>query len=278
MRYGGSWLLNDLLHERMSASKVSKFNDPFEANVKSIGSFSNAAKNRVSKKMEAELMRFYMSKKPHLKPKDAKKKARKQLQRKSHTFNYCNKGTEKIFNKEDSHKIIEKTSRIICFVDPNVTPIDDTRMWGYYSDNHTGSRVHLHTHFFKCAGLNIKKVDYLNSPPEVNFTLQYEPKYIDEYEKSLSKIIFTKSLAWQHENEIRVFCLLQLISIQKGEDGEDRDFIHLSPFAISRIDIGIKAGGDLEKAKQLQKINPTILIYRTVMPSGEYYPCYELVT
>jgi len=273
-RYGGSWLLSDLLLGRISVSRISEFNDPFECHARVVSPETPKERQELFKKASIGITQKLMHTE-NLSKYKAKIKAEK-ITRASHSrIESATKATELNMNNFFSHDAIDKSVRVSCFVTPSDNNPQETPMWAYYGESHQGVRIHIDPVAFSAPEFHLEPMNYVNTPPQTKLSSFY-----NKNESNFKKIISSKSNAWAHENEIRILCKLKVVSTKKDTTSAktERDYIQIDLKHIRRIDLGIKSKDDaLANARKLRGINPELTIYKAIKTSGEYYPTYELI-
>lgn len=275
--YGGGYILNDLLREKISVSKISAFNDPYEAEIKLHISTTAELDTETRKRKLSYLKNRIES--TGASPQEAIGLA-------NFITNHCPdleqkaiQYTQEEISRRIAHEVLDLTCRISCWVNPSrecdADYVHDVSMWGYYADNHHGVRVHVYTEYLKeISQTALYKVDYVPTPPKISL---YSIKNKDP--NDLLPLLKTKSEAWIHEQEIRMICGLQEVTTEPDSvDGTPRDFIALPLSKVARIDLGIRiteGSSEWYLAKKIARAAKHIEFYRTKKTAGSYSPTYE---
>ena len=276
-RYCGDYAIDDLEQMRLSVSKISSFNDPFELHLR----VSRRLTRSGAKKHLRERMRrrsFWARAAahfPYLTGKQLKRtiaSARGQM-----ISSHVNAQDSLVeFQRSRPWESMDRNVRLMCFTERKHEDGAEIPMWGYYAAKHQGVRIHVRRQFFEQAGFSLIRVDYQSEPPELDLSLDPEGK---EFYEFTGQIIRSKSCAWRHENEWRL--MIPASSCFNAADSNQiaRDFIRVKKEDISRIDLGIRFATSLvARAVGLRKIFPQIEIYTTAKDPRAYYPVYAKMT
>jgi hypothetical protein len=272
-RYCGDYVIHDLEQLRLSVSRISSFNDPFELHLKpgTRLTHSGAKKNLRSRMRRSNFRATAARRFPGL--------TRKQLRRTlanargpmiSSLIDAQDSLVE--FQRSNSWKRMDHNVRLMCFTEPKQEDPGEIPMWGYYAAKHQGVRVHVRRQFFEQAQFALFPVEYQPEPPELDLSLDPEGKEFNEF---AGQIIRSKSCAWRHENEWRLMIPAARCFNAPDSNEMGRDFIRVKPEDICRIDLGIRFDRNLfARADALRKIFPHIEIYTTGKDPQAYYPVY----
>ncbi|MDD5109555.1 MAG: DUF2971 domain-containing protein [Candidatus Omnitrophica bacterium] len=127
-----------------------------------------------------------------------------------------------------------KTTRVICFSDPNlVNEPDEILLWSHYADKHRGARVFFDTNDIKVKSTNLFVVEY--SVDRMKIDLTDLGMLVSQSEEAYKNTFKTKNISWKYEHEVR-WIINILECFQEGEDC----YIPLLPNAIRRIDFGCR--------------------------------------
>ncbi len=150
IRYGGAYLAEDLLLNRMGVSDARSFNDPFEFHFKPGKPLSTAqaklrirqASERPAAKLHYEMIAKEIGRKELKKNIRSNKKGLIEGMKTSDVIS-MNGFRDQIFTFTD------EISKIVCCTQPNVEDAAENAMWAYYAGNHMGVRLHLNHSFYK---------------------------------------------------------------------------------------------------------------------------------
>jgi len=150
--------------------------------------------------------------------------------------------------------------RVLCVT----THKDSERMWTEYAENHKGVSLRIQPNLAKASKFKLfRPVMYQEKrPPLYDDTLEFiaDGFWGDSEARSkeiVERIIYTKTLDWQHEGEYRL-----AIAIRKDEPPWNTDPYH--PEEITELYLGLEMErSDIEDiVGKARDVNPDIAIYR----------------
>jgi hypothetical protein len=275
-RYCGDYAIADLELMRLSVSKVTSFNDPFELHVKQGQPLTRkGAKAVLRERLRANSLTFQQLAQAKYKGIWGKK-LKKQIRQDRPQFvaNYLSSEASLM---ESVRRIptegMNRKMRLMCLTKPQENDSGELPMWAYYADSHKGIRIHLTEAFINRDKSSVLPILYSDNPPA--FDLAAGPSS-PEYLEFFSVVLRTKSTAWSHENEQRLLIRLNRCFNEKDSNGEERDFTRVEPIHISRIDVGIRFNPQLlERTLKLKEKFPQLTVFKATKHSAAYYPIYE---
>jgi hypothetical protein len=133
----------------------------------------------------------------------------------------------------------------------------DTVMWAHYAKRHKGIVIGIDFDIFfsKNHSLQMDAVNYSSKRPKINIleepTGRISPDAID-------RILMTKSLSWEYEQEFRTFICNKDLDILKNDDlacykdfkGKNTWFLRLNPSSIKEIVFGISTLDNIKSSVQ----------------------------
>ncbi len=164
--------------------------------------------------------------------------------------------------------------RITCFSSQDISNQEDILMWSHYANKHQGVRITFNLDIKETRRFSIQKVQYKDECPEIDLS---DIEVTESTKRSMINAISTKSPAWNHEKEYRLFVERSSCSTQKGNDGIIRSFIEINPKEIIGVDIGLRFPyeniGEIKKL--IQKQYPWIKLRQVNPGNGTYSIKYE---
>jgi hypothetical protein len=272
-RYCGDYVIHDLEQLRLSVSRISSFNDPFELHLKAGSRLTRSG----AKKYLRDRMRhpgFWATAAAHFPGLTHKQLKRTVANLRDRLISSHIDVQDSIveLHRSKPWESMERNVRLMCFTEPKHEDPAEIPMWGYYAAKHQGVRIHVRRQFFEQAPFSLIRVDYQREPPEIDLSLDPAGKHFYEF---TGQVIRSKSCAWRHENEWRL--MMPAGSCFEALDSNQmiRDFITVKPEHICRIDLGIRFDPNLfARTDALRKIFPHIEIYTTGKDPLAYYPVY----
>ncbi len=278
VRYAGHYLIADLEKTRLSVNTITKFNDPFELHLMQGDTLTPESARAMLERMIAGSATFrsgLVNNWPEIE--NLTYRGLPGHVREAVTKNAFD--TEKK-NLSDARKRVveayEKHSRVMCLCELKDNNASELLMWSYYSDGHQGVRLHLAHEFLFQKGHSVIKIKYEDTPPKVHSHLH---PLVDkaEYDPIMSDIFSTKSKVWAHENETRLLVHVRKCKIEDDVNGQSREFLHVNPSDVVRIDLGCKYEKSFVQVVQLKKTYPNLDIYKAHRREDSYALSYEQV-
>jgi hypothetical protein len=273
IRYGGSYLVDDLLLGRICLGDARGFNDPFEFHFRPGKPISNAlAKQRIADAMRSpDVQQFVAQAAITYGLNREKRKAILKEHRARIVEEF--KATDLISTEYFRDKIFSFTDevcKVLCCTRSDVDDYGENTMWSYYAANHAGVRIHLHPSFFS-QFVRTFNIDYHEHPPV------YESgplSNVPMIQKFVVKVLSTKSKAWKHEHEVRTLVPVhQTFQAQAG--GAKRFFTKLPPSDVTRVDLGIRFENPSKIDKTLREQFPTLRVFRAEKAPDSYRIVYR---
>ena len=276
VRYCGSYLIKDLEKLRLSVSKATDFNDPFELHLTPGPPLTrNQAKQSFETVKKRESFQRSIMRKKGL-------KTISQLKRhlRTHRQHYINtlivRQPELIqTNRDQIWEVMDDSARVMCFAKVKDKDPVEIPMWGYYGSGHTGIRLHVSENFFKRDGRSTFEMVYSANPPVLDLSLD---PLGEEYFEFSRKLLRYKSDAWKHEDETRLLIYPQKCVTEKDSNDHDREFVRISVSDITRIDLGVKFDAKrIDEALKLKNVYPDLEVYRATKSGSGYYIDYTKI-
>ncbi len=280
---GFEGLKKTLENRSFQLSKPSLFNDPFDTNIEEtlpkqtpefLKDFLPALYDFISTNQNVCTNRY-----PLLKIIGSHLKALSPEKRKLFREQFLNTPIQEIYNVESlensNRELIQnftdqfESDGVFC------TTIDKQNllMWAHYADHHKGAVIE----FTPCREsdsvlLASKKVSYSNCRPVlydsaeefVHHSFLMSPN--ESIEILLNRIVFTKSLEWQYEQEYRL-CVPYLI-----KKGEKYSYLEYKAHELTAVFLGCRMTDDncLQATTLARQINPHVNIYKGSTLSREF--------
>lgn len=272
-RYCGRYVVEDLLLGRMSVSNARDFNDPFELHFNANEPISHA---------EAKRRARFVAEQPGAKnfwnaiSKDLPRGQRRTLQKairpaQIEALRLADVlATQRL--REQVFEFFDHTGKLLCCTDPDVSHGAEAAMWSYYANDHQGVRVHLNSGFF--GPVAPKAVEYLPSPRAYD---SREAKTPDGLLDFIEKIIWTKSEAWKHEQEVRLLFPIDEVYQDKDLTGTVRWFRKVAPADLKRVDFGIRFNEAKGLGRRLLDRFPSVELYQATKPVNSYFCEYARI-
>lgn len=130
---------------------------------------------------------------------------------------------------------------VLCLSSEIHNPTEEILMWSHYTDGHKGAMLKIETDQIATPSYALKKIDYLKNRPSFHIAdlIQDPQKVKEETERSL----FVKNIAWQYENEYRVF-----FDKEQCIEGGGDHVIRINPEALHEVVIGCYAEQSFEES------------------------------
>jgi len=273
LRYSPDYAITHLEEERLSVSKVSTFNDPFELH---FSKGKTPSRNDIKRQLRspnyiAQVRRRY----PNLSDRQIKKLTK---ENRSEIVANLLAEQETIYEEQQKRlaEFMDTRGRVMCFVEPDVGSPFELPMWAYYSYKHTGMRIGLSDTFIQRKGFLLLKVSYSDTPPPYNFASHGNRPVV---KSELFNIISTKSTGWRHEQEHRLIIPATDCYDEPDSKGELRSYVRLKPSDLMRIDLGARF--DEKKVRQVLKLKskyPDLEIFKAIQEPNAYGLQYEQIT
>lgn len=273
-RYCGRYVVEDLLLGRMSVSNARGFNDPFELHFNAKESISHA---------EAKRRARFVADQPGAKnywnaiSKDLPRARRRKLQQAIRPAQIEALKVADVLAtarlREQVFEFFDHTGKLLCCTDPDVSHGAETAMWSYYANDHQGVRVHLNSGFF--GPVAPKAVEYLPSPRAYDSRETKTPHDLLDF---IEKIIWTKSEAWKHEQEVRLLFPVDEVYQDKDTTGTVRWFRKVAPADLKRVDFGIRFDKAEELGSCLLDHFPDVELFQAIKPAGSYFCEYVRIS
>lgn len=276
VRYGGDYLIRNILEGRMSVASVCDFNDPFELHHRPgrppTGEEKKQRAKEAAKRNRAEFEAKMMLEGKNLKR--AKRKVNKELGKKA--GNLFEPITPMLIesHRERATRIFDEATKVISCskaLDPHPGEIP---MWGYYAECHRGIRIHYTPDFYLRESILTKPMQYENEPVEFGF-----PELSEEGMSAyVDKVLVRKALSWGHEDEVRLF--VPIGKLTEAGDGTgtntNRWWIRTEPAHIARVDLGIKFENP-SLVERLKAEAPLVEIYQANKNPNAYLCQYDRI-
>ena len=274
IRYGGTYLINNLLEGRMSAASICKFNDPFELHHRP-GRFPTEEEENVRVKAVARRNKEIFEAKVLLSGGNlsrAKRKVNKAIKKK--TGNQFKGFTEEQIDsqRERSFRIFDEAAKVICCTLDQPPHPGEIPMWGYYAQDHNGIRIHYRPEFYQRPGILVIPMEYEVNPVEFGFP-ETTPKGMRGF---VDKIVKTKSTGWRHEAEIRLIVPVALLSQASDGIGIQRWWLPTEERHVARVDLGIKFDNS-DLLSELRSKLPSVEIFKTQKDPNAFLCQYERI-
>lgn len=155
--------------------------------------------------------------------------------------------------------------RVLCVSER----IDSDRMWASYADNHQGIALRILPNTDKDSKFSLfRKVEYSEKRPPLfdDASTYQENSLFGDHEQNnrryIERIIYTKTLKWQHEKEYRL-----CIPVMREKDW---DVLSFHPEEISELYLGATINDAIrtEIVHLTKSTNPEILILQSVRSTG----------
>lgn len=141
--------------------------------------------------------------------------------------------------------------RLTCFSSCN----NSLLMWGHYANSHHGICIEYQTK--DPIFLSVEKVRYINEIPKLQINTVTDLNH-ESLTQQFIKIISTKEIHWNYENEFRLF------------DITGTGFYRLMPKSISSIYMGLFCSREDEKKIREALLNENIRYYRAKLNTTKY--------
>jgi hypothetical protein len=272
-RYSGDYAIADLEQMRLSVSRITSFNDPFELHMSESDPLSRSGArhslrhSNKSARFRSQLAAAY----PGATSRQLKKIIHAQ---RGKLISKLVEGQDQLTKQHRSSPWagMEKLARLICFTERKQDAPEEIPMWGYYADSHCGVRIHVARDFFEDENFSLLRINYEEHPPKLDLRLDVEGRAFNEFVRT---VVGSKSYAWQHEKEWRLMVPAFRCFEALDSNGATRDFIKIKPEHLRRIDLGIRFNDQLvTRAIALKSLFPLLKIYRTTKHLNAYYPIY----
>lgn len=276
VRYGGTYLIQNYLEEKMSASSVLDFNDPFELHHRPgrlpTKEEEQARIRTVAKRNKEEFEAKILLQGGKLKR--AKRKVNKAMaQKKKNPFASTTPALIES-QRERAPRIFDAATKVICCASSENPHPGEIPMWGYYADCHRGIRIHYTPAFYMRDGILATPMDYEDDPVEFGFPETTEVGM----EAYVKKMLRRKATSWNHEAEVRLFVPVHLLTL--ADDGTGRNtkrwWLPTARHHVARIDLGIRCN-DPKSVDRLKAEAPDIKIYQTKRNANSYLCQYERI-
>jgi hypothetical protein len=220
-------------------AKPSTLNDPFEFLYRNTGAMtiSKARKYIKSKKQSDFFYNEIKRNDPNVKNrKDFKRLMNEKLEELAK--NYLQRfETITECNPDFARNIADTSFRISCFSKEDIEPSDQILMWSHYADKHSGIRIKFSLDETRKHPYFLKVVNYRKERVAIDLTNGAETEAV---KNALMEAAATKSDAWRHEKEVRMFVLSDQCKDETDLVGVTRSFKSFDPSIVKGIDFGIR--------------------------------------
>jgi hypothetical protein len=271
-RYMPAYGIYDLQRSRISVSRISNFNDPFELQMKHEGSLirdviRRQAKNRLKKpSIKDELRAAYSSL-----PRKTFKKFLRGVVTKS-TDHMIASSPELLKSQIDTTwEISDNLHRVLCMTENRENSPSEVPMWAYYASDSRGIRIHFRDDFAKEGWLF--KMKYREFPVPLDPNMHEAGEKFEEFVRELYT---SKSAVWAHEQEWRLIVGLDDTASEADCNGHSRDYLKIRRNDVVRVDLGIRfPDSGIKEALQLRSVFNDLKIFKAEKPLDRYYPHYR---
>ena len=271
IRYGGTYLIENMLEGRVSASSIHEFNDPFELHHRP-GRLPTPEEEiervrEVAAQNWSELEQLIAADGGNI---DI---LRKKLAGNPKDF----MGITQIIiesQRDRSPRIFDIHTKVICCTADLPPHSGEIPMWGYYAQCHCGIRVHYRVNFYQRPGIVTFPIVYKDKPVEFGFS-ESTPSKINEFVKKMLK---TKSTGWNHESEVRLLLPISLLRKSPDASGIERWWLPINEIDIARIDLGIKYNNNNKLLSEFRAKFPSVDIFKTRKHPDAFLCQYEKLT
>lgn len=135
---------------------------------------------------------------------------------------------------EESHKTADSYFRILCFSKTDVSPESEILLWSHYAQKHSG--VRLEFDFGSRNDHRFREICYSSHRPSINYQVSDNLDYADE---AMGRGIFTKSLGWSYEHEVRYLAAIAEPD-SKIDRSEEIHHIPFTPDTVRSVDFGLR--------------------------------------
>jgi hypothetical protein len=278
-RYLGSHAFETLKEAKLKTSRLTDFNDPFE--------FLFITKGKVTAKIAREYISFRSNSPDFLQlaaqqiqgllmAKDPTKVLKKNIPRL--TANLV-KNSENIIQLplRLREQMADKNSRIICFSDSKINPLDEILLWSHYAKMHGGVRIGFEFPDGIKYPFKVFKVDYREKRFEIDVSEGLSNLTIGQALVESAKV---KSLAWRYENEYRLLTHPDCCEQRTMPDSRQECFLVFDRGWVKSIDFGVRCSqAEIERILNLLKSDypKEIRCRKAVFHKTEYALEYDKV-
>lgn len=270
VRYGGDYLIRDLLDGRMSASSIRDFNDPFELHHRP-GKRPNLREAQERQRDILKRNKTTIELTWVLRGVDAKNARRKlkkwQRKGRGRKGRFVSEMTPDLIEaqRERSFVRFDEALKVMCCSNASAPHSGEIPMWGYYAECHRGVRLHFRPSFYTQKGiLPPQDIDYCDTPVEFGFP-EMDQAGMREF---IGKILKTKSTAWEHEAEVRLVIENGVMTRSPDSRGTMRWWLPIKPEDVSRIDLGTKFANQTLLDEALMKLPDVVFFRASKNPEG----------
>ena len=276
IRYGGAYLVDDLLLNRMSVADAAEFNDPFEFHFTPGKPLSTSlAKRRVKRAMRSPKVRKHqqmVTEKLGLSRKEKRQILKENWKGIVEGFKAGDRiSVEEL--REEIFSFTREAAKIVCCTRNDAEESAENCMWAYYADCHRGVRLHLKKSFYSRL-VQWFEMEYLIDPPVFETSAIENPEVLIEF---VFNAIGRKSSVWKHEKEVRLLIPISETFIADDIHGIKRYFTSLVEEQVERIDFGIRYDKASLPLERIAEKLPSVSIFRAIKSPDSYKIHYEQI-
>lgn len=274
IRYGGDYLIDDLIMQRMSVADATEFNDPFEFHFSPGEPLSTSlAKQRVRKAMKSPAVLAHqkmVSEKFGISRKEKRRLLREHSKAIVEGFKQGD-GMSIEGLREEIFRFTKEVAKIVCCTRDYVEDDAQNCMWAYYANDHRGVRLHLNDSFYSRL-VKWFDINYMDDPPIFETAEMESPERLKEF---VMNAIGRKSDAWIHEKEVRLLIPIEEVFLAEDVQGTKRHFTPLTEQQVVRIDFGIRYEKTESTWKRVAEKLPSVPVFRAIKSPKSYRVEYE---
>lgn len=277
-RYFGSHAFETLKEAKLKTTRITSFNDPFEFLFVTTGKFTApiARKYVLSRLKDPEFLQIVAHNFPGLR---TAKNPNKFLEKNTPLIvaNFV-KNSDSIMQLpfKMREEMADRSTRIVCFSNSSINPLDEILLWSHYAKMHEGIRVGFEFPKDIKFPFKIYKVDYREKRLVIDVSQGLSDQSLGQAVVDSAKM---KSLAWKYEDEYRLITHPDFCEHRTMPDSKQECFLAFEREWVKSIDFGVRCPEkEIELMLDLLKTDyPKIVRRKAVFHKTEYALEYEMI-
>lgn len=277
-RYFGSHAFETLKEAKLKTTRITSFNDPFEFLFVTTGKFTApiARKYVLSRLKDPEFLQIVAHNFPGLR---TAKNPNKFLEKNTPLIvaNFV-KNSDSIMQLpfKMREEMADRSTRIVCFSNSSINPLDEILLWSHYAKMHEGIRVGFEFPKDIKFPFKIYKVDYREKRLVIDVSQGLSDQSLGQAVVDSAKV---KSLAWKYEDEYRLITHPDFCEHRTMPDSKQECFLAFEREWVKSIDFGVRCPEkEIELMLDLLKTDyPKIVRRKAVFHKTEYALEYEMI-
>lgn len=275
-RYLGSHAFETLKEAKLKTSRITSFNDPFEFLFVMTGKITpKTAREYIESRWgDPHFLHLAAQHVPGLRTaRDPLKLLKKHIP--VLTANLVKKSKTIIQTplklREQS---ADKSTRVVCFSNAELKPLDEILLWSHYAKMHGGVRIGFEFPSDTRYPFRIFEVQYRERRFEIDYAKGLLPLTIGQ---ALLESVKVKSLAWRYENEHRLLTHPDCCEKSTMPNSTQKCFLSFEPAWVKSVDFGVRCPQDeIGRIRDLLNVNyPHVLCRKADFHETEYALVYR---